>query len=537
MHEDFVDCICLFLIAIMGKQNFKTKKILVITLICVIFVSALVTGFILFNKKDNNQESLFDNEQTPETTVQQEDDNVIIENTVQDDLPEDIEKEEYYSVIFLDSNGDTLQSKLFKKGSTPYYAGKSLSSNSRKFNTWIPSISTVSGNQAYIATYFYPESSVSSNNNSSSGSGSTPSSSNTYASIIYKDIDGNQQSLILESGTTINFSAGEHGIYNTVPSSVTLTDNQQLDITNSSYNPSQVEVNYIFKGFSYSGNTMKCEYSLTNNFVNVECKQVENAINRKNVFYTQLEYLEGTGTQYINTGVKREENSKYEFEFQFNSLSSITYTNIWGCDERERTTQAYDKLYLYTRNDDSKIRFGDKSSYEKIKTSISTGTRYHVEIKNGEINFNGTVTSGIQWTKANNNDCIFWTRINDPIYQDCLNGRFYYYKTWKGSELKLDLVPAKRLTDNVPGMLDLVNGDFLTNSGSGVFKLPDTISIPGINAGKVMATGSYETGPIALTAVPNDGYTFVGWTDGSTNQTRSISIGDNAVYIALFELN
>ena len=362
--------------------------------------------------------------------------------------------------------------------------------------------------------------------------------SSTDAIVKYIDSEGNTKTIGLPSGTTINFSAGEHGTYNAIPSPVTLTDNQQLDITDSIYNPNNIEVNYVFKGFSYSGNTMKCEYSLADNIVNVECIQSANIIRKKDVLYIQLEYLEGTGTQYINTGIKRETNSKYEFEFQFNEISSITYTNVWGCDERERTTQAIDKLYLYTRNSDSKIRLGDKGSYERLKTPISTGQKYHVEIKDEKIILNGTEYTGVQWTNANNSDCIFWTRIQDTSNQDCLSGRFYYYKTWKGSEQKLDLVPAKRISDNALGMLDLVTGNFLTNAGSGVFNQPDTVYIPGINAGKIMASGSYEAGSsLILTAVANDGYTFVGWNDNEQNATREITIGDSKIYTALFTVN
>lgn len=47
--------------------------------------------------------------------------------------------------------------------------------------------------------------------------------------------------------------------------------------------------------------------------------------------------------------------------------------------------------------------------------------------------------------------------------------RFYYAKFFENGEIALDLVPAIRNSDNEPGMYDLVNKVFYTNSGSGSF--------------------------------------------------------------------
>lgn len=514
----------------MTMQNNKINKIIIIASVCIIFVSALVTGFILFNKKDNNQESLFDNEQTPETIVQQDGDDVILENTVQDDLPEDIEKEEYYSVIFLDSNGDTLQSKLFKKGSTPYYSGKSLSSNSRRFNTWIPSISTVNGNQAYIATYFYPESSVSGNNNSSSGSGSTPSSSNTYASIIYKDIEGNQQSLILESGTTINFSAGEHGTYDSIPASITLTDNQQLDITNSSYNPSQVEVNYIFKGFSYSGTTMKCEYSLANNIVNVECKREDNLIIKNNVLYIKHEYIEATGTQVIDLGRKSSPNSSVELDIACEKpWVGVTFFNGNGGNGSYR-------YHIATLS--SNFHFGINSEYNA--NPAVDGNRHILKLSNvtGDAYVDNTLvktfTSKGTFTTPTKNMFLNSTQSKEYIGY----AKYYGFKYYENGILVMDLIPVERVSDNEIGFLNDKDGTFFQNSGSGKLHTSRNETLPSSNIGKITASGTYETGQlVTLTALANDGYTFVGWSDGSTSQTKDIAIGDNTVYTALFKHN
>ena len=490
----------------------------------------------MFRKPYENENKIMPvDEQTSEQNNEVDDTNDETEKVIEEEAKnKEDSKEELYSVIFLDSDGRTLQSTYFQKGATPYYSGESLSGPGQKFKAWIPTPSVVNGNQAYIATYTYETST--SQSSSISSNQSLPSV--VYASVIYNDIEGNQQSLILESGTTINFSAGEHGSYNTIPSPVTLTNNQQLDITSSTYNPNNVEVNYIFKGFSYSGNTMKCEYALADNIVNAECKQISDSIIKNNVIYIKHDYIKGTGTQYIDTGINRAENSKYDFEFQIDVKSSISYTNIWGCDERERTAQAYDKLYVYTQNGSDTVRLGDKTNYGKAIYSLVIGQKYHFEIGGGKAKMNGVESSGVQWTSANNSDCLFWTRIQDISNQDCLNGKFYYYKTWKDSDLKLDLIPIERVSDGEIGMLNTIDGVFYQNKGTGKFQNSGNKIMPGTNAGKIMASGSYTNGSsLILTAVANDGYRFVGWSDNNTNAERTITIGDNTVYTALFEHN
>lgn len=55
------------------------------------------------------------------------------------------------------------------------------------------------------------------------------------------------------------------------------------------------------------------------------------------------------------------------------------------------------------------------------------------------------------------------------------NYRIYYAKFFEHGEIALDLVPAIRNSDNEPGMYDLVNKVFYTNSGSSSFTTGDPV--------------------------------------------------------------
>jgi hypothetical protein len=55
--------------------------------------------------------------------------------------------------------------------------------------------------------------------------------------------------------------------------------------------------------------------------------------------------------------------------------------------------------------------------------------------------------------------------------------------------------------------------------------------------GTVSGQGTYHEGSvIELTATPNEGYRFTGWSDGSTESVRQLTITSNIELTALFEI-
>ena len=62
-----------------------------------------------------------------------------------------------------------------------------------------------------------------------------------------------------------------------------------------------------------------------------------------------------------------------------------------------------------------------------------------------------------------------------------------------------------------------------------------TVNASPAEGGTVTGGGTYHFGEMAtLTATANNGFTFVSWSDGNTNATRSVTVTGNASYTALF---
>ena len=63
-----------------------------------------------------------------------------------------------------------------------------------------------------------------------------------------------------------------------------------------------------------------------------------------------------------------------------------------------------------------------------------------------------------------------------------------------------------------------------------------TVTSANENMGTVSGGGEYEVGTeITITATPNEGYHFVTWNDGNTDNPRTITVTEDATYIAIFE--
>lgn len=66
-------------------------------------------------------------------------------------------------------------------------------------------------------------------------------------------------------------------------------------------------------------------------------------------------------------------------------------------------------------------------------------------------------------------------------------------------------------------------------------KIRCTVSASG-TGGSVTGSGTYDYGTqVTLTATPSTGYRFVRWSDGNTNQTRTVTVTSDVTYTAVFE--
>ena len=173
--------------------------------------------------------------------------------------------------------------------------------------------------------------------------------------------------------------------------------------------------------------------------------------------YTRLQYIESTGTQYINTGVGVDDHNSFEL-----SLAIINDNNI-GSLYDYILSQGHNSL----RRTDNRISwFSANYNYhytvEKFKFyKFNFGYNY-MSVDNSPISGNPDTDNA-----TGNNVTIF--AINSSYDDNCV-ARIEYIKIWDNqNNLVRNFIPARRNSDNVLGMYDTVTGTFFTNSGTGTF--------------------------------------------------------------------
>ena len=182
--------------------------------------------------------------------------------------------------------------------------------------------------------------------------------------------------------------------------------------------------------------------------------------------YTKLEYIESTGTQYIDTGTVLTQDNSYELSLAIssttsgavgvfgaresasrNSISANYFTaNGLVADFNNSDYSTYRCTYMPTLNE-KYIIYGDKNS-----RTISDG--------NGNILAeNNAVCSDVITTPSN--ATIF--KLNGTTWE-LVSMKSYYCKIWNSGTLIRNFIPAKRNSDGVVGMYDAVNGVFYANA-------------------------------------------------------------------------
>ena len=185
--------------------------------------------------------------------------------------------------------------------------------------------------------------------------------------------------------------------------------------------------------------------------------------------YTELEYLESTGTQYINTGV-------------------LSTTNEFGVDIKYMTTRTYDGDHTqgvigaqtrdYTNGMTINFRnhtfvFGNNL----INYTISLNTAHTVNVILSDSRLNINVDSTNIYNAGFSGSII----SNAPIFMfgygfgNVLStashyyGRVYYCKIYQNGTLVRNFIPAHQDSTGVLGMYDTVTDTFFTNAGTGDF--------------------------------------------------------------------
>ena len=191
--------------------------------------------------------------------------------------------------------------------------------------------------------------------------------------------------------------------------------------------------------------------------------------------YTQLEYLQSTGTQYIVTGLNS--TTRYDHEITFSDYAYAKTQGILGSSGYYYSYTGYNNTLRWCMSDRAYDTPGSLTS----KRTAKLGYNY--------LTVDGSSVSQISDTNGTPSDT---THTLFKGY-NCASVKIYSYRASLDGQLLRDFVPCKRNSDNELGMYDLVNDVFYTNSGTGEFvsgpEVPQTID--GFLIDKIKSYGTW----------------------------------------------
>lgn len=181
--------------------------------------------------------------------------------------------------------------------------------------------------------------------------------------------------------------------------------------------------------------------------------------------YQEVEYLESTGTQFIDLGVYANQDSimvcdvklvRNNTQFYYgggNGYADNTFEcYYWNPNVQFNTSN----LYIY-------LNIPDIPNNEKIRI-------YHSYNEFKLIYNDGEIARTTEWTAPFQTDytiCLF--ALHRQAGMLCGTPIIYGAKYYQGARLTRDCIPCYRKSDSKPGMYDLVSGTFFTNAGTGEF--------------------------------------------------------------------
>ena len=193
--------------------------------------------------------------------------------------------------------------------------------------------------------------------------------------------------------------------------------------------------------------------------------------------YTFLEYIESTGTQYIDTGVACNYDS-YDFDITV-SKPTGTYASVIFIHDPSRNMR-FNVAQAVVVDQTLNLNLGDTPTTTTVLDYSLLSEPLHLTKHIGTNSAYGTVNNvayncsySNNSYKINDHNIILMakaTKSGDSYtISEQFAGKLYNCVIIANNVLIRNLVPAKRNSDNTVGMYDTVTNIFFTNAGTGTF--------------------------------------------------------------------
>ena len=209
--------------------------------------------------------------------------------------------------------------------------------------------------------------------------------------------------------------------------------------------------------------------------------------------YQRVEWLQATGTQYINTGLRIGAND-VEYNFKWREISAEAGTSLCG------NKSPWSGVLYHPSAGVIYAAVGNSDGQGARAIPINSWITANFTAKNGAWSFrtNGTTLSGSYSGTVISSNYNFFLFCNSGVQEFSKYSQIPFFDLKVGGVLLRSFVSCRRTSDSVAGMYDIANGVFYPNAGTGTF-----------STGGDVPTYNFHNGDEIIISSENKAYKYV----------------------------
>ena len=186
--------------------------------------------------------------------------------------------------------------------------------------------------------------------------------------------------------------------------------------------------------------------------------------------YTRLEFLESTGSQYIDTGLHIDNGSAMSVTCSINPDSGVNSGAVFGAQVTSTNTDRAG-WSEYTKGDHGWVFWAWTSEDKVVPTDPAE--KHKVELSQAGLYYNGTLLKDLRAAVAFKTSLTCWlfARNRPDVNVEKYHGKIYAFTFAQAGSPRLNLIPALDPT-GAPCMFDMVTRKPFYNAGTGDFLYP-----------------------------------------------------------------
>ena len=182
--------------------------------------------------------------------------------------------------------------------------------------------------------------------------------------------------------------------------------------------------------------------------------------------YEKIGYIENTGSIYADLGFKLKANDRVELYTNISNPNSDTYNTIFGA----RNDEIVNEYCLWTKYNNGNITYGRISNYQ---ASVNVPRNIIIKLFTDKLKFGWYDTEGVllqeftsttgELTDTQYNCYLFARNTRNSVSGGYCLAKVYSFKVYnENNELIQYFVPARRKSDNIAGLYNVITNTFVT---------------------------------------------------------------------------